>query len=479
LIVQYARLGAAGPAPPQARLPPTHASALERLAGPQAAHGHTILAVPAHVTSELDALTDTFEHAFREGAQPARRPRGALAHPRPHPVPPDAYAPAWQQPAGDQIALSLHAFMHTAPHVAHAPLMLPGAAPAGAHLSVPDKVRIRDRSAILARHLFADRGDAYADSQAASLLATLGISAAELPARVDGPVDTDAWNQVWRQQQQGVASGEPAMSQQQAQLAAARQQSAAAQGRAWADAFAGQHGAHAPLAQRAHGAASSGWVDEFSTAAERTAPVAAETAPQRAGAQGWVDEFSSAPEATGEAWVSEFASRPEATGATDAGAGGDEAARQSRRLAEVLERDPEGKFQGSQFLQFLSKMSQGQRDFASDSTGAAGAGGWVNEVTNGGAVAGQGWAEEFAPQAQHQQSHTSNATAQSWANDFVGTAGTAAGVAATGARDVDASVEAWAQDLERMQARSVVALAPRAPVAPAAAVGAIVVSEGP
>ena len=33
-------------------------------------------------------------------------------------------------------------------------------------LSAPDQARIRDRSTIMARHLFADRGDAFADEQA-------------------------------------------------------------------------------------------------------------------------------------------------------------------------------------------------------------------------------------------------------------------------------------------------------------------------
>lgn len=33
------------------------------------------------------------------------------------------------------------------------------------HLSTAEQCRIRDRSTIMARHLFADRGDAYADQQ--------------------------------------------------------------------------------------------------------------------------------------------------------------------------------------------------------------------------------------------------------------------------------------------------------------------------
>jgi hypothetical protein len=36
---------------------------------------------------------------------------------------------------------------------------------AGVALSVPDQCRVRDRSTIMARHLYADLGDAFADAQ--------------------------------------------------------------------------------------------------------------------------------------------------------------------------------------------------------------------------------------------------------------------------------------------------------------------------
>ncbi len=38
----------------------------------------------------------------------------------------------------------------------------------GVALSVPDQCRVRDRSTIMARHLYADMGDAFADAQAST-----------------------------------------------------------------------------------------------------------------------------------------------------------------------------------------------------------------------------------------------------------------------------------------------------------------------
>ena len=434
--VQYARFGGAGPAPPQPHQPLTHAAAIERLAGPQAGSSQTIPAMPSQLPN-VDALTDTFEQAFRDastlrtGGVP-QLPPGQRVHMPPGLQPhAPAFGPQVAGPAGAQLHASLHTFMHTAPHARPMPPTAAGSAGAvGANLSLHDKVRIRDRSAILARHLFADRGDAFADSQAHTLLANLGISAAELPQRSGGPVDADAWSQVWQQQ---VARGEPpAMAQLAAQPPHAR---LGAQGNAWADAFAAAQPQQARAAQ---------WAAQFADAPQAAAGPALQ-------GHSWANEFHSAaePPSTGAAWAEEFEQSGMATGVQAAESDVD-AAQQSRRLADVLQRDPEGKFNNSQFLQFLSKMSQGQTDFSTSST-AEGASdgtnaGWVDEFVNAAppaaAAAPDAWAGEFA--SRQQQSNATQAAA-SWAEDFVGTA------EASGAVRDNAAIEAWAQDFAREQ----------------------------
>ena len=72
---------------------------------------------------------------------------------------PDSYMQGCIQLAAEY--MMLQAFMNSAKaHSQFRPLPSPAL-----HLSTAEQCRIRDRSTIVARHLFADRGDAFADQQ--------------------------------------------------------------------------------------------------------------------------------------------------------------------------------------------------------------------------------------------------------------------------------------------------------------------------
>lgn len=114
---------------------------------------------------------------------------------------------------------------------AHAPFRpLPAAAPPGVALSLPDQLRVRDRSTIMARQLFAEQGAAFADEQVGRLLASLNINPMELPAA--GPGQATSWDRIF-----GAAAG-PRL----AQPSAASEHAAAA-------AMAAHHGQQEQWAQ--------------------------------------------------------------------------------------------------------------------------------------------------------------------------------------------------------------------------------------
>lgn len=92
----------------------------------------------------------------------------------------------------------------------------PTALPPGG-LSVVEQCRIRDRSTILARQLYAEQGQGFADSQVAHLLASLHIDPGQLPGELHHVHDAQ-WHSIWQQQQGGMK--EPLMA---ADMAAAAQ----------------------------------------------------------------------------------------------------------------------------------------------------------------------------------------------------------------------------------------------------------------
>ena len=405
--MQYARTGAPPPglARPQAT-PITPADAVQRLAGhhaPPISQGLSTQPFPA--PPQLDDLSRTFEQVYLESTA---RPRGL--------APPPRAQGAGAVPRQSPVFVSLHSFLRAPPHAGPRPPPPQMAAPPP--LSVPEQVQIRDRSTILARHLFADRGDAAAAAHADSLLASLGISAAELPPRVGRFADNDAWHQVWQQQQQQHAPPEPSAMQQQHVSQYRPAPAAAATGGAWADAFAAHHHTAPPPP-----AAPAAWAEEFASRA------------------------SAATVATGDTWAGEFrdARVDTANGAPNAAM-----VQQSKTLAGVLARDPERRFKDSQFLQFLSKMSEGGSEFVS-AAAAPPAQQWAAEFAGG---SGAAWADTFAAQQRaNGAAGPAAAAAEAWAQDFAAQQQQQqTQQQQRGAPAIDSSVaDAWAEDFAMQQ----------------------------
>lgn len=101
------------------------------------------------------------------------------------------------------VTLSPQAFLHSGPG---------GFAPVSG-LPIPPlpldaQCKIRDRCSIMARHMYADRGDAFADQQVSRLLHAMGIDAAALPAKLEAQ-----WGALYQQHADANARLEGAMGQ--------------------------------------------------------------------------------------------------------------------------------------------------------------------------------------------------------------------------------------------------------------------------
>jgi peroxin-5 len=253
----------------------------------------------------------------------------------------------------------------------------PGATPA-MDLSVTDQCRIRDRSTILARHVFADRGNVFADEQVSKLLSSLHIDPAALPTQANAA----AWDRIY-------AGGAAAKHAAGAAMAAPRP--------AWVEECENMRLAQHGKAQLAPPAHPSAWADEYHEAAQ-----------QQPG-QGWADEFRAAADA--------------GIAVRQAARGGD-AVEQTKQLAATLSASTDPKIKNSKFLQFVSKMSRGELIMEDNQVKevAPQTAAWVNEYSS----AQQRppptmWGDEFASFQAEQHPHA-GATAQGWAEDFAGRA---------------------------------------------------------
>ena len=313
---------------------------------------------------------------------------------------------------------ALRAALHSAvASVEPAPAGVPPPPPAqDLHLTPVEKTVIRNRSAIMARHLHAQGGEAEMHARLGRALGPLHISAS--PAEMtEGP----------RQFAMGAAAGigpEAAADNARAGWVHdfARQQRAAAEAKGaagWAEDFA-------RMRLDASGGTAARWAREHAAAqspstAERWAGELREAADDGAVRAGqWADEYNR--QLPGGEWAAEFRQEQEAA-ARDARAGGvtevqAETAAQSAKLVETLAANPDPKFQNSQFLQFMSRMSRGEivvegngvKDVTRAPSSASAGGGWADEFaaqrSNGGSA---GWAEEFA---------AAGGAAAEWANQF-------------------------------------------------------------
>ncbi|CAH2069768.1 unnamed protein product [Thlaspi arvense] len=171
-------------------------------------------------------------------------------------------------------------------------------------LSQSDKQCIRDRSSIMARHFFADRGEEFINAQVNALLSSLDIDDG-IQARGHIPGRFRELDDYWNESQAVMKPGlHPADS--------------------WAAEF-NQHGMD-------HGGPDA-WVQSFE---------------QQHGVNGWATEFE---QGQSQLMSNQMRSMDMQNLA---------AMEQTRKLAHTLSQDGNPKFQNSRFLQFVSKMSRGE-----------------------------------------------------------------------------------------------------------------------
>lgn len=168
-------------------------------------------------------------------------------------------------------------------------------------LSEGDKQCIRNRSSIMARHIFADKSEDFINAQVNALLCSLDIDS-EIQA---GPLPGKHWEmeKYWNESQGTLKD------------------TVHPEGK-WISEYR-QH-----EAEHAH---PNGWVHSFE---------------QQHGANGWASEFER--------------EQTQMTSANQANISSLAAVEQTRMLAHTLAQNDDPKFQNSKFLQFLSKMSRGE-----------------------------------------------------------------------------------------------------------------------
>jgi len=227
-------------------------------------------------------------------------------------------------------------------------------------LSPAEKQRIRDRSGILARHMFSDGGERFVEHQVGTLLQSL---------RIDNEAD---------------ARG------------GAMQAGVAAQ---WANDFLGPGALRQQGPYLGEGAAQ--WADAFAQSVQPTAHQVPSPAL-------WgVDEF-----------LAEQRQRAEPVTAPDPAQAVH--AQQTRALVDALSASSEPKFQNSKFLQFVSKMSRGELIFDGNAVkerGNATGNAWGDEFvrTAGSKPTGAAWGDEFHAQA---RSGAASSAPDAWASEF-------------------------------------------------------------
>ncbi|KAI4321758.1 hypothetical protein MLD38_035105 [Melastoma candidum] len=203
-------------------------------------------------------------------------------------------------------------------------------------LSQGDKQCIRDRSTIMARHFFADKSEDFINAQVNALLQSLDIDG-DVHAKGLVPGRFREMEDYWNESQGFMKHGPPVGD----AWAAEFDQTRMSGPDAWAHSFEQQHGANS-------------WASEF----EQEHNQLATTMYQRGLA---------APNLA--------------------------AMEQSRMLAQTLAQNNDPKFQNSQFLQFLSKMSRGEVMFY-DNQVKPGPGDWATEFQQQ-HNAGPSWADEY------------------------------------------------------------------------------------
>ncbi|XP_058721953.1 peroxisome biogenesis protein 5 [Vicia villosa] len=290
---------------------------------------------------------ETWGEIQRDGSQlPLYDGRGQL--------PPQLHQPALDGTPQRVLSTFLHSFLDSSRggipfHPASLPVL---------GLSEGDKQCIRDRSSIMARHLFADKSDEFIHAQVNALLYSLDIDS---NVRGKGPMPErfreldDYWNE--------------------------------SQGN---------------MIQGAH--ASDGWISEYGQNRERydNPDAWANSFEQQHGVTGWVSEFEH----------SQLSSVDQMRGMNMQNIA---AMEQTRMLANTLAQNADPKFQNSKFFQFVSKMSRGELiidDNQVKETALPAPGDWASEYQQQ-YNHGDAWAGEFV-----NNKAFSGVRPEQWANEF-------------------------------------------------------------
>ncbi|KAJ3677593.1 hypothetical protein LUZ60_003317 [Juncus effusus] len=226
-------------------------------------------------------------------------------------------------------------------------------------LSEGDKQCIRDRSCILARHIFADQPEDFITGQVNTLLQSLDIDGDK---RMRGPVQGQFrdMEQYWNESQGGAVMRPPGMiNDSNNWISEFSNQQRFNDGNnpdAWAQSFEQQHGAN-------------GWASEFEQEQNQMALMRGANAPNFA--------------------VME----------------------QSRMLANTLQQNANPKFQNSKFLQFVSKMSRGEL-IIDDNQIKPATNDWANEYQTQYNANPANWADQFSNE------QASRGESNRWVSEF-------------------------------------------------------------
>lgn len=259
--------------------------------------------------------------------------------------------PAFDGPPQRVLSSFLHSFMNSG----HAGIPFHPAALPALGLSEGDKQCIRDRTCIMARHIFADKNEEYINSQVNALLHSLDIDSDQ---RMRGPPrgQFPELEEYWTESQGALRSGMP-------------------------------HPAD-------------GWVTEFSQQRGNNNPEAwANSFEQLHGANGWASEFE-------QEQFQIMDGRKAIMNVPNAAA-----AEQAHMLARTLAQNADPKFQNSKFLQFVSKMSRGELIVDDNQIKPATEGDWAGEYATQYNAQSSSWADQFVNEG---LSHRTD----NWVNEF-------------------------------------------------------------
>uniref|UniRef100_A0A1D1Y2M2 Peroxisome biogenesis protein 5 n=1 Tax=Anthurium amnicola TaxID=1678845 RepID=A0A1D1Y2M2_9ARAE len=277
------------------------------------------------------------------------------------------FQPTWDGPPQKVLSNFLHSFVESGrAGIPFRPAALPVLG-----LSKGDKDNIRDRSYIMARHIFADKSEEYIHSQVNALLHSLDIDG---DGQLRGPLhgNLPELEEYWNESQSALKPG------------------------------------------------SDKWITEFSQQRHEFGDPKA-----------WANSFEKIHGANG--WASEF--EQEQTQMTSMGQMDRakmlnvEAMEQTRLLAHTLTQNNDPKIQNSKFLQFVSKMSRGELIFDDNQVKpAAGSlsGDWAEEYHTQYNANSDSWANEFAhEEVSHgtetwvkEFAHEHQDVEDQWVNDF-------------------------------------------------------------